>query len=219
VNSKYYKDFVIKQGTKNDKVLILDILKSLPPTGFLENCSRRFWNVFLEYLFKNSLGIIILALEQDSKKGIGYVIAIRDPFKFWSGFALTHLLYMGPIIIMRKYKQFARLFIPYFGSVKRKKANDRKNTSGQDLPEFKWSLSTIKIARIFFIGVLPGFRGLGLGQAIYSFLAEVVKNEGCIKIEAHIDKGNDASLALHKKSGWQIQKLKQENYKATLNLS
>ena len=94
-----------------------------------------------------------------------------------------------------------------------KRSKKKNHTS-----KFSWSPSSPQIARINFIGTLPNFRGLGIGRALYSFLAEILEKDGCLKIEAHIDQGNEASLVLHQKTGWQIQKLRDGDYKVVLEL-
>lgn len=211
MKTRIYKNFLIKGGTKDDRIQIIQLFNSMPPWGFISTCSRRFQRNFINYLLENPLGTIMIAIDLDSTASVGYAIAIRNSFKFWIGFILKYFISSGFEIFLRKYKTLIRLLM-------RKPNSAQRQMRDRNLPEFAWSSSNQEFIRIIFIGVCPNFRGLGLGEAIYSFLAEILKKEGCIKIEAHIDKGNDASVCLHRKSGWQIQQLRHGDYKAVLDL-
>ena len=211
---KAYKRFIIKKGDPLDQKQLMSLLDEMPPMGILSKGSVKFKKTFLSHLLKNPLGTIVIAVEQKSKKIIGYVIAIRHPLCFWKNMALSSASFT---LIILSAKKIANKLL----SILKKMPGSLKNfkkISVEKRHEFKWSPSDPKIARIIFIGILSDFRGLGIGESLYLFLSETLREEKCIKIEAHIDEGNMPSLKLHRKNGWNIEEMCQENYKATLNL-
>jgi len=217
-NSKVYKNFLIRRGTKKDERELEQLLNKLLPSSILSGCSQKNLSNFLKYLLENPLGIIVVAFEKYSKIGVGYVIAIRNPSWFWSKLIISHPFSIGFFLLIKKRNSIIKKFLLLLRNLKKDISKPLKQPIIKNTPNFSWSPSNSKIARIIFIGVLPDFRGQGLGQVLYSFLAKVLKAEGCTKIEAHIDPDNEASVKLHQKSGWQIQKLKDGDYKAVLEL-
>lgn len=218
MNTRQYRDFTIKRGTKDDEARIMRLFVDMPPTGFFAGCSRKFWRIFLRHLLEHPLGIMVVAFDQNCRRCAGYSVAIGHPHKFWSDFIMAYPLSAGAIILRKKYKLLIKHLLLNLGFTKKKSSDSSKDWPSEDAPEFTWLSSTSRIARIMFIGVLPDFRRLGLGQALYSFLAEELTREDYGIIEAHIDKGNKASVALHRKSGWELQELRQGDHKAILNL-
>lgn len=216
-NNKVCKNFLIKKGTDKNRVQLIQLLNEFPPKGILSECSQKFRQLFLEYLLNNPLGVIVVAFENDTGVGTGYVIAIRHPVRFWNGLILRHPLSIDPILFIKKGGSFIKDMI-FILKRSKKKNHSEFEEKLDNLSKFSWSPSGPQIARINFIGTLPNFRRLGIGKALYSFLAEILEKDGCSKIEAHIDQGNEASLILHQRTGWQIQKLRGGDYKAVLEL-
>ena len=214
------KKFLIKLGKPKDKIRLNNLLNDLRPKGIFSRCSKQFRSIFLKHLLNSPLGIIIFAYNQSSKKEVGYVIAIRHPVYFWISLLLHYPFSIDLFIFIKKSGSFIRDILLLLKKFKKKKINHSANEkmSNNTLPNFTWSSSNPKIARIHFIGVLPKFRGSGLGSALYISLMEILRKEGCMKIEAHIDKGNKASLKLHQTTGWEIQKLRAGDYKAISKL-
>ena len=217
-NHKLYKNFVVKKGKNEDLVELIKLLEQLPPKGMLFTHSQQLLHFFLKYLLNNPLGIIVFAVEKNSGRAIGYVIAIRDPVVFWSKFILHHFLLINPLPFIKKLWSFIKDIISTFLKHSENKNQLRFKKTSDNLNKFTWSPSNFEIARIIFIGVLMDFQKIGLGSELYSFLAEILKKEGCKKIEAHIDADNEPSLKLHKNTGWHIEKLKDGDYKAILKL-
>jgi ribosomal protein S18 acetylase RimI-like enzyme len=201
-------NFALKELGKHEREKAIQIFSEIVPSGFIMKCSREVRESFLVHCLASPLGYFILALDENIGKGVGYVIAMKNSARFWLNFLLTHSPRISVEIFLNRYQSTKR------GDIDRLAGGGNRNFA----TESAWSPSSNKIGRIFFIGVLPAYRGTGLGVSMYYHLAQTLKQEGCTRIEAHIDEGNLASLALHRKIGYEIRELQSGYFKAVLNL-
>ena len=201
-------NFALSELNKHDREQAIQIFSEIVPSGFIMKCSREVRESFLVHLLASPLGYVVLALDENIGKGVGYVIATKNTTHFWYNFLLTHRPRISAEILLNRYRSTKN------GNIARLEGGVNKDFA----TESAWSASSNEIGRIFFIGVLPAYRGSGLGTAMYYHLAKILRLEGCKRIEAHIDEGNLASLSLHRKSGYEIRELQRGYFKAVLDL-
>lgn len=211
-------NIIVRKMVSNDLPLMIRLLHILPPMGTLSRHPKRFLHAFLKSALKDTLGTIMVAFERSSMKGAGYVIAINHPIRFWLTLTFKYPFAIG-LPLMREFFTKCKGKIQEILLTHNPLRHDIIKTIDASLPQFHWSPSSQLIARINFIGVVAQFRGRGIGQTLYRHLFTALKKKGVKKVEAHVDKGNIASLVLHKKGGWNIQELREGDYKATYEIS
>jgi len=185
-----------KRASLQDINVIANLIDTLPISGRYSVLTSRGQLAYIKHLIKSSMGIIVLGVDTSSEKVVGYVIAITEWKRFWYTFATKYPFYAG------------LLFLKKFSDKIKFKVRSKVVSS------FRWSQTVKKNARIIFIGVLPEYRGLGVGQRIYQNLFEILREDGEYLVEAHIDKNNEPSLKLHKKVGFKIEQLDSGDYTA-----
>jgi len=67
-------------------------------------------------------------------------------------------------------------------------------------------LTDIKTLYIDDLCVDQAFRGTGVGSAIFSYIREYAKENGCYNITLNVWEGNDAAMSFYKNMGMQVQK-------------
>jgi len=192
----YSNRLLFKRASLQDISVIAELINALPISGRYSILPFGGQLAYIKHIIESSLGIVVIGIDPLFGKGVGYVIAITESKRFWYTFIIKYPFYTG-LLFLKKFLDKIKL-----------KARNKAASS------FRWSQACEKSARIIFIGVLPEYRGLGIGQRIYQLLFEILKEEGRYLVEAHIDKDNEPSIRLHKKVGFEIEQLNSGDYRA-----
>ncbi len=195
-NMRPYGTLLIRQASLEDMGIVTKLINALPITGRYAVLPFGGQLVYIKHVIESSLGVMVLGIDTSLEKGVGYVVAISEPKRFWRTFVVRYPFYAG-LLFLKK----------FLDSINFKARNRAKST-------FKWSKGGVENARVIFIGVLPEYRGLGIGQRIYQFFFETLRKNGKYLVEAHIDKGNESSLRLHQRVEFEIEQLDSGDYRS-----
>lgn len=206
-------EYLVEPARRADIPVLIEILREQPPTRWMRKMADLGLKGFLRYSINSSYCHLILARRGDEHAIGGYVISIVHPSRFWWGFVITYpataLFLAIDYAIYRFLKKGS-----HAAGLNRNSTVSQSEECKEDLPSFSWSPSHPGIARIVYIYVREECRGLGLGKELYTKLFEHLRNKKCSIIEAHIDYQNQPSIKLHQSTGWEIQELKDGDYKA-----
>lgn len=169
----------------------------MPPSGWICASTQRFKKYLFHALATDRKGTLVFAKDESVRAPIGYVATIEYPFSFWGKIIMRHPFSSGLSIVPYIVKKLRGIL-----------AHKRQIKSGGNskifLPRFRWTKNNERTARVLFIGVLERYRGQAVGMRLYNAVTKELSKKGCIVLEAHIDKGNDASVKLHTRAGFSL---------------
>lgn len=138
-------------------------------------------------------GPVVLVAECEGEVR-GIVTAIIDAPRYWKKFVMRH-----PIFACRVIARHMR--------------RTKKSTGGSSAVDeegdpaafsVRWSESSPRVARVSLIAVSNCSRGRGLGIRLYETMFDYLRHKGVETVLAQIDSSNDASLRLHRRTGWTL---------------
>jgi len=150
---------------------------------------------------------LMIVIAEEERGIAGYVVAVIGGADYWRGFARRHPLAAARILWKRAIKRFVRLWRAT-PPTPRPVASPAPVAISASESGRTWQDRGLNIARVQQIAVHPYYRGRGVGTRLYEQLFATARRLGVNRVDAHIDLNNDASVALHRRSGWTVVKLR-----------
>jgi hypothetical protein len=190
---------------------LIELLYLRPPAFWMRKVSRDRLKTFLKYALESSRAFTLLARAPGESSPAGYVFAITDARRFWTGFALGS----PGIALAILFHRLVRLLDL------RRQIKDRADlgdaTAG--LPAFSWSHSRRDNARIIGLYVRKEHRRKGIAMDLYFKLFDALKGRSCSKVEEYM--GADYPQFAGKfpeVCGWRLQQCSSGGYKLSKSL-
>jgi len=145
----------------------------------------------------------------------GYVIVSTDWTAFWRGFLLRHPILALQILVTRIWRKLKSASTTKHSETKIPNAIETmvaREPSGKT-----WLQSSATIAKIVHIATSPDFRGRGVAESLYHYAFTLLRERGVARVDAMIDLENVASVKLHSKTGWRIERT-ENSWFATVDL-
>lgn len=64
-----------------------------------------------------------------------------------------------------------------------------------------------KIGYVHLVGIHPDYRRRGVGKVLYQAFEEDCRLQACAELKAVTTLGNEASIAFHRATGWQMERI------------
>ncbi|MGH9934794.1 MAG: GNAT family N-acetyltransferase, partial [Blastocatellia bacterium] len=162
---------------------------------------------------------LMIEIAEEERGIAGYVVAEIGGADYWRGFVRRHPLAAARILWKRAIKRFVRLrrATPLERGRRATPPPPRPVASPANDSERTWQDRGLNIARVQQIAVHPEYRERGVGTRLYERLFDSARRLGVNRVDAHIDLNNDASVALHRRSGWTVVK-RRDYFFATIDL-
>lgn len=141
-------------------------------------------------------GPVVVLVAAEGERLVGYLAMVIDGTAYWQrAFPRAHpWLALRGALVRAAYRRRRPAPSPVtsepLGEVV---ASDRR-----------WSDSSATIAKVLHIGVHPACRGRGIAPGLYAAAPAVLRARGVVRLDAMVGLRNQASRALHRKSGFQL---------------
>jgi ribosomal protein S18 acetylase RimI-like enzyme len=151
---------------------------------------------------------LVIVIAEETPDLAGYVVAEIGGEEYWRAFARRHPLAAARILWKRARKRFHRAAQPVVQPAA---------LPVESPPDRGWQDSGRHIARVQQIAVHPDYRGRGVAARLYAELFAALRPLGIARADANIDADNEASVALHRRTGWTVV-ARGTHYFATIDL-
>ncbi len=185
-----------------DRTALLDLLSEVKPAIFRLSNPMVYKALIREAL---SLGNIILLIAEEDHHLLGYVCAAKNWRSLKKTFFLRHPLVGVSFLIRFAKTRFRRRSLSLHKNPPPSVQYSLESSVLPDDPQNpNWNDDDATVAKIIHIGVREGYRSRGIAANLYAALANDLKAGGFSRIDAHIDQGNQASVKMHQKAGWEV---------------
>lgn len=156
---------------------IIRLLHARPPAYWMTRVAESGLRTFLAHVIESGRATLLVARAPEAAEPAGYVLAIQDARAFWLLFALKHPALALEICCLRVLRLSER---------RRATAQRPKAREALVLPEFAWSPSDPRSARIVGLFVSEEFRRRGIAMDLYFKLFEALKKKGATLVEEYM---------------------------------
>jgi ribosomal protein S18 acetylase RimI-like enzyme len=192
---------------------VIKLLTARAPSHWISKVSDADLRSFVEYVLGSRRSILLVAHPTGEVGPAGYVFAVLDARWFWILFALRHPLIAQKISFIRVRRIFER------------RQNEEPRAPAvvgamDSLPQFAWSPSHPRVARILGLYVHEDHRRKDIPMNLYFNLFAALEERGAVHVEEYLAVNHAQYMGKFPEDcGWRLQKCRCEGHKITKPLA
>ncbi len=199
----------VEAATRDDVGGLIELLNARPPAFWMRKVGDEDLRKFLRSAVQSPRCVLLAARAPGEAVPAGYIFAVLDTRRFWSGFVLRNPALALKISVHRARRLRER----------RREIDGRAGGDAAALPPFAWAPSARSAARVIGLFVRPEHRHKGVALSLYSGLFDALKAKGVALVEEYM--GPDYAQyagTFPEASGWRLQQCRCRGYKLAKEL-